>query len=162
MRTTTRYAYGFTYADGGVATGASKCSSRASRRLAIASARVLPWLAGLPPPPLAPGQRTIRRRARHPPRPDSRVPAPALGARHGPRVLAASPAIILEPAGNRSCRYVRPSTAWPSSLSAPPHDWLGPPGASASRRPPSSAPQRHRRGGFRTGSASRRATRICR
>ena len=44
-RTTSRYAYGFTYSGGGVATGSSKCSSSASRRFAIASARVLPWLA---------------------------------------------------------------------------------------------------------------------
>ena len=45
LRTTSRYGYGFTYSGGGVATGSSKCSSNASRRFAIASARVLPWLA---------------------------------------------------------------------------------------------------------------------
>ena len=39
LRTTSRYAYGFTYAGGVVATGSSKCNSSASRRFAIASAR---------------------------------------------------------------------------------------------------------------------------
>ena len=51
--------------------------------LRIASARVLPWLATFTP---APGRRTTRRHARHPPRPVSRVPAPAHDARHGPAV----------------------------------------------------------------------------